>query len=418
MQSEQMSYREVTRAIKVSMGTHGVRGLYLGWAPTILRDVPFSAIYWSVVELLRSRLIRWSGREETHICLSATAGAVGGIVAALCTGPFDVVKTRRQILLGQALSTGKASPQASVIDVMRDVVSKGGYRALWSGSTPRIAKVAMACAIMLGSNYLQRHEAKLNDRIAQLTEELAKARREIVKLGGNVDAPAAARKKRSAIRSINGRFIRRTKQQDVARRDDSEEEDGVPDDESASVCSNSTDTRSTESTGPAEKMARTTFKPFYHQGKIADGVELVVAPAEGKGEGVFTKKALKKGEFIGDYGGFVSLTSASQAMDSDYLYMTTFGPEGHPVIIDAAPPHGNVFAKLNHSCRPNLVPKELPKPEPSGIFAVGFTTRRYVAPEEELTVDYTRTWWKARPEKVCMCEEVNCKWTDPRKEED
>ncbi|CAJ0581661.1 unnamed protein product, partial [Mesorhabditis spiculigera] len=151
MQSEKMSAVEVGQAIRNSIAAHGWIGLYLGWAPTLLRDVPFSAIYWSVVEVVRARLIRWTNRTESHIGLSALAGATGGTIAAICTQPFDVVKTKRQILLGTAIATGKAAPETGVISVMRQVMSTGGWRALWAGLAPRIAKVSAGCAIMLGT---------------------------------------------------------------------------------------------------------------------------------------------------------------------------------------------------------------------------------------------------------------------------
>ncbi|CAJ0943113.1 unnamed protein product, partial [Mesorhabditis belari] len=151
MQSEMMSYKDVGSAIRTSVLTYGWRGFYLGWAPTLWRDVPFSAIYWACVETFRKRLIVWRGRTETNFGISATAAAASGIVAALCTAPFDVVKTQRQVSLGKVITTGTKPRSTSTMSVMQDLVSNRGFTALWAGSVPRIAKIAPACAIMLGS---------------------------------------------------------------------------------------------------------------------------------------------------------------------------------------------------------------------------------------------------------------------------
>lgn len=39
--------------------TEGLRGLYRGWSSSLLRDVPFSAIYWQCYETIKSSILRY-----------------------------------------------------------------------------------------------------------------------------------------------------------------------------------------------------------------------------------------------------------------------------------------------------------------------------------------------------------------------
>ena len=77
----------------------GVSGLWRGARVTLARDVPFSAVYWVVVEGVRDNDAvkefgkdSWGGKFMT----SLMSGAAGRVVASLISTPMDVVKTRQQ----------------------------------------------------------------------------------------------------------------------------------------------------------------------------------------------------------------------------------------------------------------------------------------------------------------------------------
>ena len=90
-------------------GEGGVLTLYRGVVPTLLRDVPFSAMYFAGYEYLKLRLsaalrahrARTAGEVEGGLIAtfgpSFVAGLLSGGLAAVVTTPADVIKTQIQI---------------------------------------------------------------------------------------------------------------------------------------------------------------------------------------------------------------------------------------------------------------------------------------------------------------------------------
>ena len=216
--------------VRAMVQTEGAATLYRGLRPTLWRDVPFSAIYWLVLEQLR---LCWKSGHSSHrgASLSSTAtekhppllslllleqtgqafvdGAVAGMLAAACTTPFDLAKTRLQTaVIMQATETIPAAAAAAAVPAFPEIIAfassssltckhdgaaaiaiayhQGGRSAattetttattanttgtatgtfhqlrliaqtdgiagLWRGDQARMLKVAPACAIMLSS---------------------------------------------------------------------------------------------------------------------------------------------------------------------------------------------------------------------------------------------------------------------------
>ncbi|KAJ9577486.1 hypothetical protein L9F63_005987, partial [Diploptera punctata] len=156
MQSKKVSYLEIAEALKSLLQYHGVRGLFKGLSSTLLRDVPFSAIYWFHYETFKSLLSQGAPSFTVSFVSGATARTQYRRhvceIAAICTNPFDVVKTHQQIELGE--KEIYSAPFRSIehqYHTLKSIYTRNGVSGLFAGLTPRLVKVAPACAIMIST---------------------------------------------------------------------------------------------------------------------------------------------------------------------------------------------------------------------------------------------------------------------------
>ena len=57
----------------------------------------------------------------------------------------------QQVDLGESGNRGRSLGAGSLFNVLKNVVTEHGYGGLYAGLVPRVAKIAPACAIMIGS---------------------------------------------------------------------------------------------------------------------------------------------------------------------------------------------------------------------------------------------------------------------------
>ncbi|KAI8475067.1 MAG: mitochondrial carrier domain-containing protein [Monoraphidium minutum] len=170
--------------------------MWTGLSATLLRDVPFSALYWAMVEPIRRVLLprlphahvpdayaaaaaasSGGGAHPHHtkseiLFANLVSGFVAGGLAAAATTPFDVVKTRMQVAPapapafapapavacadcgvvpagGGAAAAAAGGGRRSAFGEMRAVYEAEGVRGLFVGVRPRAYRAAPACAIVI-----------------------------------------------------------------------------------------------------------------------------------------------------------------------------------------------------------------------------------------------------------------------------
>nr|KAJ3418210.1 hypothetical protein HK105_000192 [Polyrhizophydium stewartii] len=150
MQAGDKSMAEIVRGVGSTVRVHGIGSLWRGLAPTLWRDAPFSAMYWFGYEFFKARVVQRdaNGRATNEMLASFISGSLSGTLAAIATHPFDVAKTIQQV----AQTSGPHGAEApSMSFVFRGVLEQSGWRGLFVGLAPRIAKVAPACGVMISS---------------------------------------------------------------------------------------------------------------------------------------------------------------------------------------------------------------------------------------------------------------------------
>jgi len=144
-------YSELFPIIRNAVRQEGILSLWRGLSPMLLRDVPFSMIYWLGFEQFKVLLLT---RMDYSATVPFLAGSISGAIAAALTTPLDVVKTHMQVELGETMATTGRTVSlgtGSMTQVMQKVVKQHGYKGLFAGFVPRCVKVAPACAIMITS---------------------------------------------------------------------------------------------------------------------------------------------------------------------------------------------------------------------------------------------------------------------------
>jgi len=133
----------VAAAARSIVAAAGVRGLFTGYLPTILEDVPDMAVKFAAYESLRAAHARLTGceRGSTGKGADLLMGGTAGALAAAATTPLDVLKTRMMVAAGGAHRPTLAGAFAAVV---RD---KRGIAPFFAGVGPRALSNGLNSAV-------------------------------------------------------------------------------------------------------------------------------------------------------------------------------------------------------------------------------------------------------------------------------
>ncbi|XP_035380105.1 solute carrier family 25 member 55a isoform X1 [Electrophorus electricus] len=126
-----------TQIARELLHAQGIQGLYKGLGATIMRDVPFSIVYFPLFANL-NRLGKHSEDDMVPFYWSFISGCVAGSTAAVAVNPCDVVKTRLQ-----SLSKGSnEETYTGVLDCVSKIMKREGPSAFLKGAGCRALVIA------------------------------------------------------------------------------------------------------------------------------------------------------------------------------------------------------------------------------------------------------------------------------------
>lgn len=148
-ESDFYAYRSLWGAGQDIVRTEGLRGLFTGFGATAARDAPYAGLYVLFYEQLKPRFASLTGTGSTNpdgtpqasipsSSINFLSGATAAGLATAITNPFDVVKTRVQLM---------PSKYNNMVRATRLMIGEDGVRSLFGGLGLRMARKALSSAL-------------------------------------------------------------------------------------------------------------------------------------------------------------------------------------------------------------------------------------------------------------------------------
>lgn len=159
-ESDYYAYRSLWGAARDIFRTEGIRGLFAGFGATAIRDAPYAGLYVVLYEQSKRSLASILAGPPSELNLNEggttvtttttprappsstfinfVSGALAAGLATTITNPFDVVKTRVQLMPGKYRNMWRAS---------RLMLREDGMRSLFGGLGLRMGRKALSSAL-------------------------------------------------------------------------------------------------------------------------------------------------------------------------------------------------------------------------------------------------------------------------------
>ncbi|XP_014504951.1 mitochondrial succinate-fumarate transporter 1 [Vigna radiata var. radiata] len=143
---ELLKYKGPIHCARMIIREEGFRGLWAGVAPTVMRNGTNQSAMFTAKNAFD--VLLWKKHEGDGKVLqpwqSMISGFLAGTAGPICTGPFDVVKTR---LMAQSREGGELKYKG-MVHAIRTIYAEEGLLALWKGLLPRLMRIPPGQAIM------------------------------------------------------------------------------------------------------------------------------------------------------------------------------------------------------------------------------------------------------------------------------
>jgi len=118
------------------MKSGGIKAFYRGWISTLIRDIPFSCVYFPLYANLKELNPLGGGSWWNFTC-----GLLSGSLAGLSVTPMDVIKTRLQS------SNAKGKEKIGFLQCTKNTYNEEGFKAFFKGGIPRMICIGAIFAV-------------------------------------------------------------------------------------------------------------------------------------------------------------------------------------------------------------------------------------------------------------------------------
>ncbi|KFD56816.1 hypothetical protein M514_02493 [Trichuris suis] len=132
----------------------------------------------------------------------------------------------------------------------------------------------------------------------------------------------------------------------------------------------------------------------------------------GKGWGLFASEYIPAKSFLFHYAGkFVQDREIVAEDTNDYVFMISAESEPSAYSFIDASSYGNLSRFVNHSCVPNCFAVRVRSGFEDRRFSrICFFSRQDIQPSEEITIDYSDSYWNYKGHAKCLCKQHECRY--------
>lgn len=117
----------------------GIKGFFKGFFPTLMRDIPFSGLQYSIYTAMNSFTSKRSIGNDSKV-IGFVNGGISSALAIILTYPFDNIRVRQQF----------SHNEAKLWPTVQEVYAKEGFKGFFVGCTPRLLRKVATGSIMWG----------------------------------------------------------------------------------------------------------------------------------------------------------------------------------------------------------------------------------------------------------------------------
>lgn len=137
-----LKYSGMFNCFNVVVKEEGLRALYAGVKPAILRQATYGTLKLGFYQIIKKKLARKPG--ETNLMNNIISGMVSGAVAMTICNPTDVLKVRMQ-------ANGTCYGSQGVFFAFTEIYKTEGLKGLYRGTAPNAQRTAVIAAAELAS---------------------------------------------------------------------------------------------------------------------------------------------------------------------------------------------------------------------------------------------------------------------------